>query len=103
MALVRLDVTLTVDPAPRHTAEAVGVKPLIFGLGVTGNVDVFPDDKVLLHKVELFCIEVTVTVVLPLLPSKPAPIVKEPLPPTVVSDAVFPEEVFPPVRLKVTV
>ena len=94
-----VEFTVTVEPVPRHTVVADGeVKLLTSGCALTLNVEVLPLDNVLVHGVA-FVIAVTVTVVEPAVPSNPNGILKLPVPPTVVSDALFPEDVFAPVRL----
>ena len=101
--MVRLDVTLTVAPKPAHVDAAAGVNPLITGNAFTLNVEVLPLDNGAEQSVEVFCMEVTVIVVEPVPANEPDGIVKVPLPPTVVSDAVLPVAELAPVRLYVTV
>ena len=75
------------------------MKPVITGNAFTLNVDVLPLDKVEVQRVDAFCKDVIVMVVDPVLPTEPEGIVKEPLPPTVVSDAVSPVAELAPLRL----
>ena len=87
------------EVAPEQTPDAVGVNPLTTGFVFTLNTEVLPEDTALEQPDAVFATAVTVTVVEPVVPSSPVGMVKFPLPPTVVNDAVFPEEIFAPVRL----